>query len=201
MILTPSFGSTLTLKIPCSTKPAPLFCGFFVRTRQHCLFPVLAVVFPHPLQNRVPRVQVLLPLPKTALLLLQWRCFLSLGGTSWQRGTAAPRAVRVVGACSPVGCVQARPRRQPRQVPLPLPKSRRKHWVFAGFLFACVARLCGSLWFGFLVHLPVHTCRTPLQHPKRTRFRPFWPKPGAFLCFPPFWTCKILGPVFVHPVA
>ena len=35
MILTPSFGSTLTLKIPCSTKPAPLFCGFFVRTRQH----------------------------------------------------------------------------------------------------------------------------------------------------------------------
>ena len=65
MILTPSLGSTLTLKIPCSTKPAPLFCGFFVRTRQHCLFPVLAVVFPHPLQNRVPRVQVLLPLPKT----------------------------------------------------------------------------------------------------------------------------------------
>ena len=64
MILTPSFGSTLTLKIPCSTKPAPLFCGFFVRTRQHCLFPVLAVVFPHPLQNRVPRVQVLLPLPQ-----------------------------------------------------------------------------------------------------------------------------------------
>ena len=64
MILTPSFGSTLTLKIPCSTKPAPLFCGFFVRTRQHCLFPVLAVVFPHPLQNRVPRVRVLLPLPK-----------------------------------------------------------------------------------------------------------------------------------------
>ena len=46
--------------------------------------------------RRQPR-QVLLPLPKTALLLLQWRCFLSLGGTSWQRGTAAPREVRVVG--------------------------------------------------------------------------------------------------------
>ena len=28
-------------------------------------------------------------------------------GRIWQRGTAAPCAVRVVGACSPVGCVQA----------------------------------------------------------------------------------------------
>ena len=38
----------------------------------------------------------------------------------------------------------------------------------------------------------------PLQHPKRTRFRLFSAFPGAFLCFLPFWTCKILGPVFVH---
>ena len=31
---------------------------------QHRPFPSLACVLPHPLQNRVPRVQVLLPLPK-----------------------------------------------------------------------------------------------------------------------------------------
>ena len=80
-----------------------------------------SVFFPHPLQNRVPRVQVLLPLPKTALLLLQWRCFLSLGGTSWQRGTAAPCAVRVVGRVR-ASSTQATSRlsRQARQV-LPLP--------------------------------------------------------------------------------
>ena len=38
----------------------------------------------------------------------------------------------------------------------------------------------------------------PLQHPKRTRFCPFWAFPGAFSRFPPFWTCIILGPAFVH---
>ena len=42
------------------------------------------------------------------------------------------------------------------------------------------------------------TCFHPLQHPKRTRFCLFSAFPGAFLCFLPFWTCKILGPVFVH---
>ena len=75
------------------------------------------------------------------------------------------------------------PSRQPRQVLLPLPKNRRKHWVFAGFLFSCVAYLCGSFWFGFLVYLPVHTCRTPLQHPKRTRLRLFSPEIGCVSLF------------------
>ena len=37
------------------------------------------------------------------------------------------------------------------QVLLPLPKNRRKHWVFAGFLFACVAWEWGSFWFGHWV--------------------------------------------------
>ena len=44
-----------------------------------------------------------------------------------------------------------RPRRQPRQVLLPLPQNRRKHWVSAGFLFACVAWEWGSFWFGHWV--------------------------------------------------
>ena len=41
----------------------------------------------------------------------------------------------------------------------------------------------------------------PLQHPERTRFRLFWPKPGAFCSFCPLLTCKIFGSVFVHPAA
>ena len=44
-----------------------------------------------------------------------------------------------------------RPRRQPRQVLLPLPQNRRKLWVSAGFLFACIAWLWCSLWFGHRV--------------------------------------------------
>ena len=84
------------------------------------------------------------------------------------------------------------------QVLLPLPQNRRKLWVSAGFLFACVVWFLGSLWFGFLVFSPVRTCCTPLQHPKRTRFCLFRAFPGAFSRFPLFWTCKISRPVFVY---
>ena len=48
-----------------STKPAPPSLGLAAETGQHRLSPALCCVLPHPLQNRVPRVQVLLPLPKT----------------------------------------------------------------------------------------------------------------------------------------
>ena len=37
-----------------------------------------------------------------------------------------------------------------------------------------------------------------LQHPKRTRFRLFRPKPGAFRCFCPLLTRKIFRIFFVH---
>ena len=47
-----------------STKPAPPSLGLAAETGQHRLSPALCCVLPHPLQNRVPRVQVLLPLPK-----------------------------------------------------------------------------------------------------------------------------------------
>ena len=73
-----------------STKLAPLSWEFCGRTGQHWPSPAPCGAFPHPLQNRVPRVQVLLPLPK----------------------------------------------------------NRRKHWVFAGFLFSCVAWFWCSHWFG-----------------------------------------------------
>ena len=46
--------------------------------------------------------------------------------------------------------------------------------------------------------LPVLNCSHPLQHPKRTRFRPFWTILGAFPCFCPLLTNKISGSVFVH---
>ena len=174
MILTPSFGSTLTLKIPCSTKPAPLFCGFFVRTRQHCLFPVLAVVFPHPLQNRVPRVQVLLPLPKKSGIASAVPDFF----VSVRKDSATRHGCALRSACRGVSERQwrsaaNRPRRQPRQV------------------------RCLSM----PVSPPVRTGCTPLQHPERTRFRLFLAFPGAFRCFCPLLTCKIFGSVFVHPAA
>ena len=99
-----------------STKPAPAVFGLVVEIGQHRPSLAPRCALPHPLQNRVPRVQVLLPLPKSQVSLLRYLTFSLVCGRIWQRGTAAPCAVRVVGACSPVGCVQARPRRQPRQV-------------------------------------------------------------------------------------
>ena len=119
------------------------FCDLAGRTAQPCPSPALCALFPHPLQNRVPRVQVLLPLPQ----------------------------------------------------------NRRKHWVFAGFLFARVAWSSGAFWFGFLVSPPVRTGCTPLQHPKRTRFRLFLAESGAFSSFLLFFWCKIFVLVFVHPAA
>ena len=63
------------------------------------------------------------PCQKSQVSLLRYLTFSLVCGRIWQRGApAGPPAVRVVGACSPVGCVQARPGRQPRQVLLPLPK-------------------------------------------------------------------------------
>ena len=109
---------------------------------------------------------------KSQVSLLRYLTFSLVCGRIWQRGTAAPCAVRVVGACSPVGCVQARPRRQPRQVLLPLPKNRRKHWVFAGFLFACVAWLWCSLWFGHWVFSSGFTRPQPSSSPPAPETHP-----------------------------
>ena len=52
--------------------------------------------------------------------------------------------------------------------------------------------------FSHLV-LPVLNRPHPLQHPKRTRFRPFWTILGAFPCFCPLLTRKIFWLFFVHP--
>ena len=116
------------------------------------------------------------PCQKSQVSLLRYLTFSLVYGRIWQRGApAGPPAVRVVGACSPVGCVQARPRRQPRQVLLPLPKNRRKHWVFAGFLFSYVAWLCGALWFRHRVFPSVLPCSQPFPSPPAPKTHPVSP--------------------------
>lgn len=72
------------------------------------------------------------------------------------------------------------------QVLLSLPQNRRKHWVFAGFLFACVARLCGSRWFkvrlfapGFIRSQPFPSPPPPKTHPAS----PFRALPGVLRFF------------------
>ena len=114
VLTTALFYKNFILNISRSTKPAPLFWDLFGITGQFRPFPASWCVLPHPLQNRVPRVQVLLPLPQ----------------------------------------------------------NRRKHWVFAGFLFARVAWSSGAFWFGHLVfssgftrpHL-LHSSPAPGTHP------------------------------------
>ena len=123
------------------------------------------------------------PCQKSQVSLLRYLTFSLVSGKIWQQGLpAGPPAVRVVGACSPVGCVQARPRRQPRQVLLPLPKSRRKHWVFAGFLFACVAWLCGSLWFKLWLFPSGFTRSQPFSSPLAPKTHPVSPFSGFSGC-------------------
>ena len=133
------------------------------------------------------------PAKKVRYPLLRHLTFSLVCGMSWQRGTAAPRAVRVEGRWSPVATVQRRPRRQPRPSPSAPATKPVKTLGFRRLSFLCVVWLCGSLWFGFLVSSPVRTRCTSLQHPKRTRFRLFLAFPGAFRCFCPLLTCKISG--------
>ena len=90
-------------------------------------------VLPHPLQNRVPRVQVLLPLPK----------------------------------------------------------NRRKHWVFAGFLFSCVAWFWCSFGFGHRVFSPGFIRFQPFSSSPAPKTHPVSPFSGfsgcVFLFFAAFW--------------
>ena len=124
--------ATATAKFPRSTKPAPPSFRLAAEIGQHWLFPAPCCTFPHPLQNRVPRVQVLLPLPQ----------------------------------------------------------NRRKHWVFAGFFFSCVAWLSGSFWFGFLVS-PPSASAAPLSSTRNAPgFAFFGPNRVRFALFRCFLAAK-----------
>ena len=106
-----------------STKPAPPFLDLVGRTGQHRLFPASGCAPPIHSKTACRGFKSFCPCQKSQVSLLRYLTFSLVCGRIWQRGApAGPPAVRVVGACSPVGCVQARPRRQPRQVLLPLPK-------------------------------------------------------------------------------
>ena len=139
------FGSKISAH---STKPAPLFLELAAGTGQHRPFHVLRCAFPHPLQNRVPRG----------------------AGHLWR--SAAPVSAPRLGRCWALPTGEQHPRRQPRQVLLPLPQNRRKHWVFAGFLFARVVWEWGSLWFRHLVFPSVRTCFQPLPPPQAPKTHP-----------------------------
>ena len=131
------------------------------------------------------------PCQKSQVSLLRYLTFSLVCGRIWQRGTVASHAVRVVGrvraggtqatapvsAPASVGAGRSPPGSSTRagsrdQVLLPLPQNRRKHWVFAGFLFSCVAWLCGSHWFelrvfpsGFIRSQPLPFSPAPKTHP------------------------------------
>ena len=68
------------------------------------------------------------------------------------------------------------------QVLLPLPQNRRKHWVFAGFLFACVAWLWCSLWFGHWVFSSGFTRPQPSSSPPAPETHPVSPFSDDFGC-------------------
>ena len=203
------------LKIPRSTTLAPPSPRLAVGTAQHRSFPRSLVLSPTstPKPRAEGRVraggtqatsrpersgdQVLLPLPKIALLLLQWRCFLSLGGTSWQQGApAGSPAVRVVGTCSPVGCVQRRSRLPLRSV-LGAP-----HWGAAPesagetspslHLHHAMEELPSlSLLYSVLSH-PSSTVPTPSNTQNAPGFAFFGLNRVRFSLFRCFWGAKFL---------
>ena len=87
------------------------------------------------------------------------------------------RSAAPVSAAASVGAGRSPPGSSTRgssrdQVLLPLPENRRKHWVFAGFLFARVVWEWGSLWFRRLVFPSVRTCSQPLPPPQAPKTHP-----------------------------
>ena len=87
-----------------------------------------------------------------------------------------------LGRCWALPTGEQHPSRQARQVLLPLPKSRRKHWVFAGFLFACVAWLCGSPWFKLWLFPSGFTRSQPFSSPLAPKTHPVSPFSGFSGC-------------------
>ena len=166
--------AALAPKFSRSTKPAPHLFLLAAGTGQHRLFPASGCAPPIHSKTACRGFKSFCPCQKSQVSLLRYLTFSLVCGKIWQRGApAGSPAVRVVGACSPVGCVQARPSRQARQV------------------------RCLSM----PVFPSVRTRCTSLQHPERTRFRLFRAESGAFRCFCPLLTCKIFGSSFVHFVA
>ena len=135
-----------------STQSAPLLYKLAGGTAQSCPPPAPHRVFSHPLLNRMPS------------------------------GERAPVALCGTSFCSRLGRCLALPtggstwggRRD--KVLLPLPQNQRKHWGFAGFLFACV--VWG--WDAFRAGFPrlVFCCSQPSSSPPAPETHPVSPFSG-----------------------
>ena len=87
------------------------------------------------------------------------------------------RSAAPVSAAASVGAGRYPPGSSTRgssrdQVLLPLPENRRKLWVSAGFLFACVGWEWGSLWFGHWVFSSGLTRSQPFPSPQAPKTHP-----------------------------
>ena len=126
------------------------------------------------------------PCQKSQVSLLRYLTFSLVSGKIWQQGLpAGPPAVRVVGACSPVGCVQARPRRQPRPSPSAPATKPAKTLGFCRFPFfmCCIAIWCILVRISGFPTRP-HPSPAPETHP----VSPFLAQIGCvFLFFAVFW--------------
>ena len=168
--------AALAPKFPRSTKPAPLFCDLSRRTAQHRSFPAPWSVYSHPLQNRVPRVQVLLPLPKKSGIAFAVPDFF----VSERKDLAARCARRpACGACR--GGLQ--------------PGGLRP-----GLTEAAAETSPMSIYACFPIRSPLFsTVLIPSSTRNAPDFGCFRLKSGAFRSFCPLLTYKISSSVFVHP--
>ena len=181
---------------------------FFTAPNQHRLYSDLQEepgnTAPPPFPGALPHIhsktacrgfKSFCPCQKSQVSLLRCLTFSLVCGRIWQRGTAAPCAVRVVGACSPVGCVQA-PVSAPASVGAgrsPLGSSTR-----GGSRDKSVPRFPPSFpVFSIRSHL-FPTVPIPSSTQNAPGFAFFGPIRVRFPCFFPFLTCKIFRILFVH---
>ena len=183
----PSSVISIWVWVPCvprpgSTKPAPHLFLLVAGTGQHRLFPASWYALPHPLQNRVPRGAGRSPV---ALCCEPVSAAASVGAGRSPLGSSTRGGSRDKSFCP---CHKTGGNTEFSPV------------FFLPVLHGFGVRFGSDSGFSHLV-LPVLNRSHPLQHPKRTRFRPFRTISGAFRCFCSLLTCKIFVLVFVHTAA
>ena len=145
---------------------------------------------------------------KSQVSLLRYLTFSLVCGRIWQQGTAAPCAVRVVGRVRASGTqATSRPRRQPRQVLLPLPECVSPDLAKTAWPgdFSCLNWSGYGLVFrayvasGAILSHPSSTVfyrRHPLQHLERTRLRLLSSEIGCVSLFFPLLDVQNFRPCF-----
>ena len=143
---------------------------------------------------------------KSQVSLLRYLTFSLVCSRIWQRGAAAPCAVRVVGRVRAVGTqATSRPRRQPRPSPSAPATKPAETLGFCRFSFCMCCMGMGFILVqtpGFLTWFySFPTAATPSSTQNALDFGCFRLKSGAFRCFFLLLTHKISALVFVHPAA